>query len=573
MDFYKPKVILISGTLGKTTTKDNVSSVLSQSFSVCKTFDNSNNEFGVAYTILGINPADGYFLSLVKLVSTLLGISKNYPEILVIEIGTRKVGDIKASTHYIKADIVIVTKIAKIPSHIEYFKNLDEQASEEFAVVNCLKNNGKLICFEEDVKYFNSKVRPSIICISNNSNSKFNRLLNCEFKYEQSKLIGCNFTLSISDKVQEILYRGCASQVYAFSVLFALSAYEILVNINLLKVTNGRSKILSGVSGSTIIDDSYNAGPDSVLMALDNLGKIKCGGKKIAVLGEMFELGEHSKGAHSDVLERAISVSDEVYLIGKAFVGSFHSKIRGVFNSPREIGDLLYKNMSNGDTALIKGSQSNRLEIATQLISSSQKNVVQNLVRQTPFWREKNSVVFSMDYIPFYDQNTLEDWSNKGFSSYEEANLWNKKACGIACMKMVVESFGKENISLGNLIREAVSYGTYKPGIGWIHLKLAQMIRGKFKLSAEAERGVPICSIKKVIEEGGLVIASVGFNFESKKAGHLVVVLGYEIKNGQVSGFYVHHPSSRNNKCMAREYVPIKSFIITFSGNIIKIKK
>ncbi len=185
----------------------------------------------------------------------------------------------------------------------------------------------------------------------------------------------------------------------------------------------------------------------------------------------------------------------------------------------------------------------------------------------------RKKILLPIEYVPFYDQNTLKNWKEKGMLNKEEAFFWNRKACGIACIKMVAEAFGRDKVSIGNLIYEAFNVGAYKDGVGWIHSKIAEFTAEKFYLESIAERNVSIDSMRKIIESGGLIIASVGFGFYRGKSGHLIVVLGCEIKNGVVHGFYVHHPSTKKELCIIDGFVHAKKFIDSFSGNIIKINK
>lgn len=187
--------------------------------------------------------------------------------------------------------------------------------------------------------------------------------------------------------------------------------------------------------------------------------------------------------------------------------------------------------------------------------------------------KNKISTIFSVENVPFYDQNTLENWQEKGLLSEDEATIWNRKACGISCIKMVAEAFGKEVVSIGQLIREAVNIGAYKDGVGWIHFKIAEFASKKFNLKASAERNISVDSIIKIVEDGCLIIASVGFGFYRGNSGHLVVVLGYEMKESSLSGFYVHHPSTKRELCEIKKLIPIEKFVSSFSGNIIVLNK
>ena len=185
----------------------------------------------------------------------------------------------------------------------------------------------------------------------------------------------------------------------------------------------------------------------------------------------------------------------------------------------------------------------------------------------------ENLTVFAAEDVPFYDQITLSNWSEKGFISESEAINWHGKACGVVCVQMIAEAFQGEKISLGEIIREAVKNSAYNAGLGWVHQPLAMFISKRFNLFATAHRQVSIDRIKSVLIEGSLVMASVGLRFEGQKNGHLVVVLGCKIESGKVSGFYVHHPSTDLEFCWIKKYVPIEIFINSFSQNIIEVKR
>lgn len=180
--------------------------------------------------------------------------------------------------------------------------------------------------------------------------------------------------------------------------------------------------------------------------------------------------------------------------------------------------------------------------------------------------------ILAAENVPFYDQITLSDWSGKGFHNKEEAIAWDRKACGAACAKMVTEAFTGEKISLGEMIREAVCARAYKAGSGWIHQPLAAFISRRFNLFATAHRQVSTDRMKAVLAEGSLVIASVGLRFQNRKNGHLVVVLGCKMALGEVTGFYVHHPSTDPDFCWNKKFIPIETFVDYFSGNIIEVK-
>jgi UDP-N-acetylmuramoyl-tripeptide--D-alanyl-D-alanine ligase len=132
---YKPKIILVTGSIGKTSTKDAVFAVLSKFYHVRKSEKSYNSEIGIPLSILGLETGwQNPFIWIKNFFSgALLLVRKNkaYPEWLVLEVGTRKPGDIKMSVGWLKADIVILTAIGTTPPHIEFYKSLQHLVEEK----------------------------------------------------------------------------------------------------------------------------------------------------------------------------------------------------------------------------------------------------------------------------------------------------------------------------------------------------------------------------------------------------------------------------------------------------------
>ncbi len=135
---YKPRVILVTGNVGKTSTKDAIASALSGSFSIRKTEENNNNEFGSIFVVLGVNTKLGGFRRKINCIycifKLLLIRQSNYPQCLVIEVGIRKKGDMKNSVGWIESDAVALTQFVEQPSHLEFFANKSEMLDEKLVI-------------------------------------------------------------------------------------------------------------------------------------------------------------------------------------------------------------------------------------------------------------------------------------------------------------------------------------------------------------------------------------------------------------------------------------------------------
>ena len=144
--------------------------------------------------------------------------------------------------------------------------------------------------------------------------------------------------------------------------------------------------MLEGAKGTLIIDDSYNSSPIAVYAALGTLGEIKTAGRRVAVLGDMLELGKHTDEAHRNVGVVARERSDALITVGprsKVMQGNFH------FSNSREAGEFLKTFIKKNDLILIKGSQGMRMERTVETVLLHQENKSKLLVRQEPEWLKR----------------------------------------------------------------------------------------------------------------------------------------------------------------------------------------
>ena len=159
---YQPKIIAITGSVGKTSTKDAIFSVLADSFNVRKSEKSFNSQIGVPLTILGCqNGWNNPFIWLQNLIKgiILIALKIQYPEWLVLEVGADSPGGIKNISEWLRPDILVITRFGKTPVHIEFFESVDELIEEDGALIDSLKRKGILILNsdDEDVRAFKNK--------------------------------------------------------------------------------------------------------------------------------------------------------------------------------------------------------------------------------------------------------------------------------------------------------------------------------------------------------------------------------------------------------------------------------
>jgi UDP-N-acetylmuramoyl-tripeptide--D-alanyl-D-alanine ligase len=341
------KVIAITGSNGKTSTKDFVAATLAKKFRVTKTEGNFNNHVGLPQTMLAANRED---------------------EIAVWEIGMNHPGEIAALAKLAAPDGAIITNIGI--AHIEFMGSQEAIAEEKGALAEAVAATGTLIlnaddAFSEEIAkrtrakvllagIENGAVRATEIS-QHSTGSEFTILEGAHRCRAQLPVPGIHM-------VQNAMLAIAAGRV------FGLSLEECAVGLASTPLTKARLQIRE-IDGIQFIDDSYNANPDSMKAALRTLVELDADGRRIAVLGEMGELGSESERGHREVGEAAAALRiDELIAVGAAGAGiASAARNAGLENSVAvdsadEAAERLGKNAAPGDLILVKGSRSARME-------------------------------------------------------------------------------------------------------------------------------------------------------------------------------------------------------------------
>jgi len=341
------KVIAITGSNGKTSTKDFVAATLAKKFRVTKTEGNFNNHVGLPQTMLAANRDD---------------------EIAVWEIGMNHPGEVAALAKLAAPDVAIITNIGI--AHIEFMGSREAIAEEKGALAEAVAANGTLILNADDE--FSDRIakrtraRVVLAGIENGSvratdisqhatGSEFTILEGAHRCRAQLPVAGIHM-------VQNAMLAVAAGRA------FGLSLEECAIGLASTPLTKARLQIRE-IDGIQFIDDSYNANPDSMKAALRTLVELDAEGRRIAVLGEMGELGAESERGHREVGEAAASLRiDELIAVGAAAESIARAAQKAgleksvAVNSPQEAAELLEKSSAPGDLILVKGSRSARME-------------------------------------------------------------------------------------------------------------------------------------------------------------------------------------------------------------------
>src|SRR5438132_1097000 len=341
------KVVAITGSNGKTSTKDFAAAVLARRFRVTKTEGNFNNHVGLPRTILEATSQD---------------------EVAVWEIGMNHPGEVAALAKLAAPDVAILTNIGA--AHIEFMGSRETIAAEKGALMEAVDAQGTVVLNADDpfTPGMAARTRAKVILAGTTAGTiRASEISQSGSGTDFTILEGahrCRAQLPVPGlhMVQNALLAVAAGRA------FGLSLEDCAAGLVAAPLTKARLQI-KDVGGVQFLDDSYNANPDSMKAALHTLVELDADGKRIAVLGEMRELGDESEGGHREVGETAAALKiDQLIAIGDAATaisdGARHAGVRNttVVNSTSEAADLLREIAAPGDLILIKGSRASRTE-------------------------------------------------------------------------------------------------------------------------------------------------------------------------------------------------------------------
>ena len=418
---YKPFIIAVTGSVGKTATKDAIFTALSGNGHVRKSDKSLNSEIGLPLTIIGVPNAWKSMSGWIENLKTGAGLifkRSKYPEVLVLEIGADHPGDIKKVVKWLKPDISVITKVGETPVHVEFFNSPAQVFEEKSALVRALSPGGTAVLFADEPKIvaLGEEVAKGGVTLVTFGTDQSASVGGNEFSvaYEDvngaKRIVGISFSIikkqvNDTDLAKHIEIKGVVGKTFMYPVLAAVAVAiskgvpfdEAIKRVEKYHAPKGRMNIVQGKNGSTIIDDTYNSSPDAVAAALEALKMIETSGKKIAVLGDMMELGLYSAEAHHGIAKQLIGVAHHLVTVGpRARVIAEDARELGMtessvasFSTAYEAADALQSIVGAGDVVLIKGSQSVRMERITKALMADMSKAEQLLVRQEKEWLEK----------------------------------------------------------------------------------------------------------------------------------------------------------------------------------------
>lgn len=356
------KIIGVTGSVGKTSTKDMISTVLGQRYRVLKTEANLNNEIGVSKTILSLN--DDY-------------------DVAVIEMGMCSFGEISELSNIIKPNIGVVTKIGV--SHIEALGSRENILKAKLEIIDGMKKESLIVLNGDDdllTDYNNENFMIERYGIYNKNSDVIAKNINSDF------METC-FNIVDKDKILDAKI-PCMGK---HNIYNALAAYLIGRNLNLTdkEILNGlelyypsgmRQKVVN-FKGVTIVEDCYNANPDSMKAAIKTIREMDVKGEKIMVISDMLELGDISVSSHYDV-GRMIADSDidKIYCFGElsrqyvngALDGKMKKENVKFFSKKDDVYKSLKDDIKRNNVIWFKASRGMKLEeIIEKIYNNSEK--------------------------------------------------------------------------------------------------------------------------------------------------------------------------------------------------------
>lgn len=346
-----PKVVAVTGSNGKTTTKDMVAAVLSSQYHVVKTKDNFNNEIGVPMTILSM---------------------ETNTEVLVVEMGMDRPGQLEYLSNLAEPDVAVVTMIGE--AHIEFFKTRDKIADAKMEIVSGLKEDGLFVYngdepllteraanLEQDCKTFG-------LSPENDLYAKNIQAYQTHTTFDLSRWPDLHFDIPVMGEY------NVTNALAAILVgrRFHVKPEAIQRALKNFKLTDNRTQWLQGDSGEQILSDVYNANPTATAAVLNDFAEFPTEGRRLAVLGDMLELGEASASLHAG-LASALDPEKvtDVYLYGDE-INPLYTALKAKYatdhlhyypyGSQREMIIALRDDVRHQDLVLLKGSHGMHLE-------------------------------------------------------------------------------------------------------------------------------------------------------------------------------------------------------------------
>lgn len=348
-----PKVVAVTGSNGKTTTKDMCAAVLKTQFNVQKTFANFNNQIGVPLTILAMEP---------------------YTEVLVVELGMDHAGELDVLSKIVEPDVAVITMVGE--AHIEFFGTRDKIADAKMEIVNGLKEDGVLVYNGDEPLLVEKTTDLPQECVT----FGIDQAISTDYVATSITPLGTSTAFTVNQLPEDIFTipmmgdYNVSNALAAIAVgrIFKITPANLKAALQQFDLTKNRTEWLTGAKGEQILSDVYNSNPTAAKEVLKTVAQVETVGKRIAVLGDMLELGEQGGLMHQSLAEQLHPETiQSVYLYGplmaqlgkklQAYYPANSVHIYGLDQKDQLINDLQAE-VAADDLVFLKGSHGVHLE-------------------------------------------------------------------------------------------------------------------------------------------------------------------------------------------------------------------
>lgn len=400
------KLVIVAGSVGKTSTKIAIATMLGQKYRVRFHEGNHNTEMSAPLAMLGIQyPSDVKSISEWRRVFREANLRITQPpdvNVIIQELGADHPGDITDFGRYLHPDIAVITAIT--PEHMEFFQTMEAVAREELAAANFSK---LAIINRDDIdgSFAQYLTNPNVDTYGTSDQAEYrfkDEFLNVT-KDHQGVFIAPEFQQPVPATLNVLGEHSLRPAIAAATVgvKLGMTPEEIAAGLGRIKPVPGRMCLLNGLRGSTIIDDTYNSSPAAAQSAIETLLAIDAP-QKIAILGSMSELGAMSADEHAklgrmfnpDNVDWVVTVGEdaEKYLATAAHANGAQVKS---FRSAVEAGGFAHAQLRDGALILVKGSQNGIFTEEAVKVLLKRPEDFRMLVRQSPAWMAHKEEFFA----------------------------------------------------------------------------------------------------------------------------------------------------------------------------------
>lgn len=403
---YKPRLIVVTGSVGKTSSKDALYAALKGHVFIRKSEKSYNSDIGVPLTILGVPNGWGNGMQWVRNLLDgllILLVITPYPRWLVLEVGADRPGDISRSLSWLRPSVVVTTRFPETPVHVEFYNSPEEVVAEELFPLALLQDGGVAVINEDDDRARDAVLREGVSCI------RYGFSKHADIRASQYRVLsknglpaGISCSLTYRDERLHLSIPHVIGHTHVYALLAGVAGAvasgvpfsELGAVAESYRGAPGRLTLIQNSVSGVILDDSYNASPVAVEEALKALESAPTKGRRIAVLGDMLELGAYSAEEHKKIGRVLRGYADMLVTVGV--------RTRHIAESAKESGmantqvysfekgsdavAFLLNTLHEGDIVLVKGSQSMRMERVVKALMAHPEEAPSLLPRQDDEW-------------------------------------------------------------------------------------------------------------------------------------------------------------------------------------------